>query len=63
MEQLVIALVLAGLDAIPKVIAAVQASQNLTAEEKARVLLDLHARLDAAKTKVAGVKFRDPSPG
>lgn len=56
--QLAISLAVAAIDGIPKIIAAISAS-SMTAEEKAKALADLRARLLSADAKVAAVTFRD----
>lgn len=59
MEMLVVELVLALLKAVPPMVQAIQASTTMSEAEKAKVMADLHVRLEDAKARVAAVKFRD----
>lgn len=55
MEMLILQIILAGVEQIPHLLAAIENSNQYTAEQKA----DLRARVVAAKARVAAVKFRD----
>lgn len=59
MERIVLDLALLLLENVPKLIDAVQKSAELSADEKARYMLKLRARVDAAVEHVKSVKFRD----
>ncbi len=58
MEQLIVNLVIAAVEAVPKVIEAIHASTTLSAEEKQKLLAELSNRMHEATAKVAAVRFR-----
>lgn len=59
MEELIVSLVIAAIDGVPKIIEAVKNSNSLSADQKAKLLNDLNIRLTAGAAKVAAVTFKD----
>lgn len=59
MERVFIELALVLLENVPKLITAIQKSAELSEDERARYLLKLRARVDAAVEHVKSVRFRD----
>lgn len=60
METVILNLVVAVVQAVPSLIAAVQASTTMSEAEKKVALDKLQGELDSAVARVAAVKFRQP---
>ena len=58
MESIIISIVMAVLEGVPKLVAAIQTSQSMDEAAKTKALFDINLRLTEATVHVQSVRFR-----